>query len=77
LGQRWRGLIKSILNSSAGGIADKDNSASAGRRGRGFAEIGQDRFHRRAWTSASDTNGEDKNEVRSADTPSHSRLMRS
>ena len=70
-GNAGRGLIKGILN-SARGIADKDNSAQAQaqRRISGFAELDGIEFIARM-DIGSDTNGEDKNEVRSAVTPSH------
>jgi len=70
-GNAGRGLIKGILN-SARGIGDKDNSAQAQakRRISGFAELDGIEFIARM-DIGSDTNGEDKNEVRSAVTPSH------
>ena len=70
-GNAGRGLVKGILN-SARGIADKDNSAQAQakRRISGFAELDGIEFIARV-EIGSDTNGEDKNEVRSAVTPSH------
>ena len=70
-GNAGRGLIKGILN-SARGIDDKDNSAQAQakRRISGFAELEGIEFIARM-DIGSDTNGEDKNEVRSAVTPSH------
>ncbi len=70
-GNAGRGLVKGILN-SARGIADKDNSAQAQaqRRISGFAELDGVEFIARM-DIGSDTNGEDKNEVRSAVTPSH------
>ena len=70
-GNAGRGLVKGILN-SARGIADKDNSAQAQakRRISGFAELDGIEFIARM-DIGSDTNGEDKNEVRSAVTPSH------
>ena len=70
-GNAGRGLIKGILN-SARGISDKDNSAQAQARRRisGFAELDGIEFIARM-DIGSDTNGEDKNEVRSAVTPSH------
>jgi len=70
-GNAGRGLIKGILN-SARGIDDKDNSAQAQakRRISGFAELDGIEFVARM-DIGSDTNGEDKNEVRSAVTPSH------
>ncbi len=70
-GNAGRGLIKGILN-SARGISDKDNSAQAQARRRisGFAELDGIEFIARM-DLGSDTNGEDKNEVRSAATPSH------
>jgi hypothetical protein len=70
-GNAGRGLIKGILN-SARGIADKDNSAQAQAKRRigGFAELDGIEFIARM-DIGSDTNGEDKNEVRAAVTPSH------
>ena len=70
-GNAGRGLIKGILN-SARGIADKDNSAQAQARRRisGFAELDGIEFIARM-DIGSDTNGEEKNEVRAAVTPSH------
>jgi hypothetical protein len=70
-GNAGRGLIKGILN-SAHGLDDKDNSAQAQakRRISGFAELDGIEFIARM-DIGSDTNGEDKNEVRSAVTPSH------
>ena len=70
-GNAGRGLIKGILN-SARGIADKDNSAQAQaqRRISGFAELDGIEFIARM-EIGSDTNGEDKNEVRSGVTPRH------
>jgi hypothetical protein len=71
-GNAGRGLVKGILN-SARGIGDKDTSADAQARRRisGFAELDGIEFIARM-DIGSDTNGEDKNEVRSAVTPSHS-----
>ena len=70
-GNAGRGLIKGILN-SARGISDKDNSAQAQakRRISGFAELDGIEFIARM-DIGTDTNGEDKNEVRTAVTPSH------
>ena len=70
-GNAGRGLVKGILN-SARGLDDKDNSAQAQARRRisGFAELDGIEFIARM-DIGSDTNGEDKNEVRSAVTPSH------
>ena len=70
-GNAGRGLIKGILN-SARGIDDKDNSAQAQakRRISGFAELDGIEFIARM-DIGSDTNGEDKNEIRAAVTPSH------
>jgi hypothetical protein len=70
-GNAGRGLVKGILN-SARGIGDKDNSAQAQARRRisGFAELDGIEFIARM-DIGSDTNGDDKNEVRSAVTPSH------
>lgn len=70
-GNAGRGLIKGVLN-SARGLNDKDNSpeAQAKRRISGFAELDGIEFIARM-DIGSDTNGEEKNEVRSAVTPSH------
>ena len=70
-GNAGRGLVKGILN-SARGLNDKDNSpeAQAKRRISGFAELDGIEFIARM-DIGSDTNGEEKNEVRSAVTPSH------
>uniref|UniRef100_UPI0040481F0D hypothetical protein n=1 Tax=Yoonia sp. TaxID=2212373 RepID=UPI0040481F0D len=70
-GNAGRGLVKGILN-SARGLDDKDNSAQAQakRRISGFAELDGIEFIARM-DIGSDTNGEDKNEVRSAVTPIH------
>jgi len=70
-GNAGRGLVKGILN-SARGLDDKDNSAQAQakRRISGFAELDGIEFIARM-DIGSNTNGEDKNEVRSAVTPSH------
>jgi hypothetical protein len=70
-GNAGRGLVKGILN-SARGLDDKDNSAQAQakRRISGFAELDGIEFIARM-DIGSDTNGEDKNEVRSAVTPDH------
>ncbi len=65
-GNAGRGLIKGVLN-SARGLNDKDNSpeAQAKRRISGFAELDGIEFIARM-DIGSDTNGEEKNEVRSA-----------
>ena len=70
-GNAGRGLIKGILN-SARGLNDKDNSAlaQAKRRISGFAELDGIEFIARM-DVGSDVNGEDKNEIRAAVTPSH------
>ena len=70
-GNAGRGLIKGVLN-SARGLNDKDNSpeAQAKRRISGFAELDGIEFIARM-DIGSDTNGEEKNEVRSAVTPDH------
>lgn len=66
-----RSLIRGMLN-SARGISDKDNSpqAQAARRISGFADLDGIEFLARI-DIGSDTNGEDKNEIRSAVTPDH------
>ena len=66
-----RSLIRGMLN-SARGISDKDSSpqAQAARRISGFADLDGIEFLARI-DIGSDTNGEDKNEIRSAVTPDH------
>ena len=66
-----RGLIRGILN-SARGISDKDVSpqAQAARRIGGFADLDGLEFIARI-DLGTDTNGEDKNEIRAAVTPDH------
>jgi hypothetical protein len=70
-GNMGRSLVRGILN-SARGISDKDNSpeAQAKRRIAGFADLDGLEFVVRA-DMGTDTNGDDKNEVRSAVTPDH------
>jgi len=65
-GNMGRSLVRGILNSSRG-ISDKDNSpeAQAKRRIAGFADLDGLEFVVRA-DLGTDTNGDDKNEVRSA-----------
>jgi len=66
-----RGLIRSMLN-SARGISDKDISpnAQAARRITSFADLDGVEFVGKI-DVGTDTNGEDKNEVRMALTPDH------
>jgi hypothetical protein len=66
-----RSLVRGILNSSRG-ICDKDNSpeAQARRRINGFADLDGLEFVARI-DIGQDTNGEDKNEVKSAVMPDH------
>ena len=66
-----RGLIRGMLN-SARGISDKDTSpqAQAARRINSFADLDGIEFVARI-DIGTDTNGEDKNEIRSAVTPDH------
>jgi len=66
-----RSLLRGILN-SARGISDKDNSpeAQARRRIAGFHELDGIEFVARI-DIGQDTNGDDKNEIRSAITPDH------
>jgi len=70
-GNMGRSLVRGILN-SARGISDKDNSpeAQVKRRIAGFADLDGLEFVVRA-DLGTDTNGDDKNEVRSAVTPDH------
>src|SRR5690606_22920400 len=66
-----RGLIRGMLN-SARGLSDKDQSetAQAARRISGFADLDGLEFVARI-DIGTDTNGDDKNEIRSAVTASH------
>lgn len=66
-----RSLVRGILNSSRG-ISDKDNSpeAQARRRINGFADLDGLEFAARI-EIGQDTNGEDKNEIKSAVMPDH------
>jgi hypothetical protein len=66
-----RSLVRGMLN-SARGISDKDNSpeAQAARRIDGFADLDGLEFVARI-DIGTDTNGEDKNEIRAAVTPDH------
>jgi hypothetical protein len=66
-----RSLVRGMLN-SARGISDKDNSpeAQAARRIDGFADLDGLEFVARI-DIGTDTNGEDKNEIRTAVTPDH------
>jgi hypothetical protein len=66
-----RSLVRGILNSSRG-ISDKDNSAEAQARRRidGFADLDGLEFVARI-DIGQDTNGEDKNEIKSAVMPDH------
>ena len=74
-GPNWanmgRSLVRGILN-SARGISDKDGSpeAQAARRINGFADLDGIEFVARI-DIGSDTNGDDKNEIRGAITPDH------
>ncbi len=74
-GPNWanmgRSLIRGILN-SARGISDKDNSpeAQARRRINGFADLDGLEFVARI-DVGTDSNGEDKNEIRTALAPNH------
>jgi hypothetical protein len=70
-GNMGRSLVRGMLN-SARGISDKDNSpqAQAARRISGFADLDGLEFVARI-DVGSDTNGEEKNEIRSAVTPDH------
>lgn len=74
-GPEWanmgRGLIRGMLN-SARGISDKDTSpqAQAARRISSFADLDGIEFVARV-DIGTDTNGEEKNEIRSAVTPDH------
>jgi hypothetical protein len=66
-----RSLVRGILN-SARGISDKDVSpqAQAARRISGFADLDGLEFVAKI-DIGTDTNGEEKNEIRSAVTPDH------
>jgi hypothetical protein len=66
-----RSLVRGMLN-SARGISDKDQSpqAQAARRINGFADLDGIEFIARI-DIGTDTNGEDKNEIRAAVTPDH------
>ena len=74
-GPNWanmgRSLVRGILN-SARGISDKDVSpeAQAARRINGFADLDGIEFVARI-DIGTDTNGDDKNEIRGAITPDH------
>jgi hypothetical protein len=74
-GPNWanmgRSLVRGILNSSRG-LSDKDNSpeAQARRRINGFADLDGLEFVARV-DIGQDTNGEDKNEIKSAVMPDH------
>jgi hypothetical protein len=70
-GNMGRSLIRGMLN-SARGLSDKDVSpqAQAARRIAGFADLDGLEFVARI-DVGSDTNGEDKNEIRGAVTPDH------
>jgi hypothetical protein len=71
-----RSLLRGMLN-SARGISDKDKSpeAQARRRIAGFHELDGLEFVARM-DIGQDTNGEDKNEIRSAVTPDHRDYLR-
>lgn len=66
-----RGLVRSMLN-SARGISDKDNSpqAQAARRISGFGDLDGLEFVARI-DVGTDSNGDDKNDIRTAVTPDH------
>ncbi|MGL4415037.1 MAG: hypothetical protein ACRCT9_12475, partial [Roseinatronobacter monicus] len=66
-----RSLLRGMLNSSRG-ISDKDKSAEAqsARRINGFADLDGIEFVARI-DIGSDTNGEEKNEIKSAVMPDH------
>ena len=74
-GPNWanmgRSLVRGILN-SARGLSDKDKSpeAQARRRINGFADLDGLEFVARI-DVGTDTNGDEKNEIRSAVTPDH------
>ena len=66
-----RSLLRGMLN-SARGISDKDNSAQAqaARRISGFTDLDGLEFIAKI-DVGTDTNGEEKNEIRTAVTPDH------
>lgn len=66
-----RGLVRSMLN-SARGISDKDNGpqAQAARRISGFGDLDGLEFIARI-DVGTDSNGDDKNDIRTAVTPDH------
>lgn len=66
-----RGLVRSMLN-SARGISDKDNSpqAQGARRISGFGDLDGLEFVARI-DVGTDSNGDDKNDIRTAATPDH------
>ncbi|ALK09026.1 hypothetical protein [Blastochloris viridis] len=70
-GNMGRSLIRGMLN-SARGISDKDTSAQAqaARRISGFADLDGLEFVAKI-DIGTDTNGEEKNEIRAAVTPDH------
>lgn len=70
-GNMGRSMVRSMLN-SARGLSNKDQSpnAQAARRIAGFADLDGLEFVARV-DMGTDTNGDDKNEVRSAVTPDH------
>lgn len=74
-GPEWanmgRSLVRGILN-SARGLSDKDNSPQAqqARRISGFVDLDGVEFVARIDVGA-DTNGDEKNDIRSAVTPDH------
>ncbi len=70
-GNMGRALVRAILN-SARGISDKDVSpqAQAARRIRGFADLDGIEFVAKI-DIGTDTNGDPKNEIRTAVTPDH------
>lgn len=70
-GKMGRSLIRSILN-SARGLSDRDNSPEAqnARRINGFADLDGLEFIAR-FDVGTDTNGDEKNEIRSAVTKDH------
>ena len=70
-GNMGRALVRAILN-SARGISDKDVSpqAQSARRIRGFADLDGIEFDAKI-DVGTDTNGDPKNEIRTAVTPDH------
>ena len=64
--------VRSAILNSARGVSDKDNSpeAQARRRINGFGDLDGVEFVARI-DIGTDTNGEDKNEIRAAVTPDH------